>query len=168
MTGTEYGAAVVIGGVENSYRHRSKLIVPGELLVLPSARLKWYDIHPSENPVDPGVRDRAHRFLASEVAAGRLRLSDDLGFVLLHRCGESFYFLLVSVWRGNNELWETVYTCDGGEFAPVEGGHTRATFCVWELGAVWHEQQAWSRFLYSARDEPALTGWLADRYAGEV
>ena len=31
----------------------------------------------------------------------------------------------------------------------------RPTFCVWELGAVWHEQQAWSRYLRSSRDESA-------------
>jgi len=28
-------------------------------------------------------------------------------------------------------------------------------FCVWELVPVWHEQQAWKRFLESARDEAA-------------
>ena len=57
---------------------------------------------------------------------------------ILHRCGESFYFLLVCTWRNENELWETVWAKDGdGDVFfrpwPIEGTH-RPTFCVWELG----------------------------------
>ena len=79
-----------------------------------------------------------------------------LGFVILHRCGDGFYFLLACTWAGNNELWETVWAKDGvgrrrlPPLAASARGH-HPTFCVWELGAVWHEQQAWSRFL---RSEP--------------
>ena len=35
------------------------------------------------------------------------------------------------------------------------GGAHRPTFCVWELGAVCHERDAWSRVPRSARDEAA-------------
>ena len=42
----------------------------------------------------------------------------------------------------------------------------KPTFCVWELAPVWHEQQAWVRFLKSARDEAAAQAWLADCSAG--
>ena len=98
-------------------------------------------------------------------------LDDDLGFVILHRCGQSFYFLLVSTWRNDNELWETVWAKDGDASGfhpwPLEGSH-RPTFCVWELGAVCHEQQAWSRFLRSERDAEAQDAYLSDSYAGEV
>jgi hypothetical protein len=31
---------------------------------------------------------------------------------------------------------------------------------------VWHEQQAWVRFLTSSRDEAAAQEWLDDRFAG--
>ena len=46
-------------------------------------------------------------------------------------------------------------------------GH-HPTFCVWELGAVWHEQQAWSRFLRSGRGAEDVDVYLADSYAGPV
>jgi hypothetical protein len=91
--------------------------------------------------------------------------------VILHRCGEDFYFLLVSSWRGNNELWETVLYRDGSMsgFAPFpRDGEHKPTFCVWELAPVWHEQQAWSRFLRSERGEADAEAWLADRLAGTV
>ena len=92
--------------------------------------------------------------------------------MILHRCGESFYFLLVSTWRNENELWETVWAKNGdGERRfrpwPIEGTH-RPTFCVWELGAVWHEQQAWSRYLRSPRDEAEREAYVHDTFAGDV
>jgi hypothetical protein len=101
-----------------------------------------------------------------------VELSGELGFVVLHRCGQSFYFLLVATWRNDNEVWQTVWAKDGDEepaFRPwlVEGTH-RPTFCVWELGAVWHEQQAWSRYLRSRRDEPARQAYLRSSYEGPV
>jgi hypothetical protein len=39
---------------------------------------------------------------------------------------------------------------------------------VWELGPVWHERNAWVRFLSSARDDAAKQAYLDDRFAGEV
>ena len=120
----------------------------------------------------PGpIRALARGSLAGPVDSGAIALDEDVGFVILHRCGESFYFLLVSTWRNDNELWETVWAKDGDSAGfhpwPLEGTH-RPTFCVWELGAVWHEQQAWSRFLHSARDAGALDAYLHDVFAGEV
>ena len=111
---------------------------------------------------------------ARRVDSGELDLrGDDVGFVILHRCGESFYFLIVSTWRNDNEVWETVWAKDGRRCSrvPSPGSSTdahRPTFCVWELGAVWHEQQAWSRYLRSARDEDARFEYLADSYDGDV
>jgi hypothetical protein len=59
---------------------------------------------------------------------------------VLHRCGASFYFLIASTWRNENELWETVW-------------YRR-------------EQQAWVRFLQSERDAEAADRWLHDVYRG--
>ena len=41
-------------------------------------------------------------------------------------------------------------------------------FCVWELGAVIHEQKTWTQFLYSPRDEKARNAWIGDRFTGEA
>jgi hypothetical protein len=94
-----------------------------------------------------------------------------LGFVVLHRCGPDFYFLIVCSWQGNNEIWESVYAKDKDDTGfrnwPRPGAHI-PTFCVWEMGAVAHESRAWRRYLMSGRDEPAATAWLADQYAGEI
>ena len=159
-------------GVTPDYEHSSKLVVPQTGLTLGDTTLKWYDIAPVETPVPLAIRALARRNLRDGSKSGTVALSDELGFVILHRCGESFYFLIVSTWRNDNELWETVWAKDGDESAsfrpwPIEGTH-RPTFCVWELGAVWHEQQAWSRYLRTPRDEAARRTYLRDSLAGAV
>jgi hypothetical protein len=141
-------------------------------LTLGETTLKWYDIAPDDAPVPLVIRALARRNLRDARKADKLGDLGDLGFVILHRCPDDFYFLLVSTWRNDNELWETVWAKNGEGAAafspwPAEGAH-RPTFCVWELGAVWHEQQAWSRFLRSPRGAAAREAYLRDRFEGEV
>jgi hypothetical protein len=160
------------GHVGSEYVHIPKVVRPGTILVLDDAVLKWYEIAPEAKPVPLRVRELAYDALCRGSRSGELEFDGDLGFVLLHRCGESFYFLLVSTWRNDNELWETVWAKDGPDAPsfepwPVEGTH-RPTFCVWELGAVCHEQRAWARYLRSPRDASARQEYLLDSYAGEV
>jgi hypothetical protein len=160
------------GAVGAEYLHVPKIARPQSSLTLRSTVLKWYEIAPADAPVPLVVRALARRSLRDATKSGSLRLSGDFGFVILHRCGEDFYFLLVSTWQNDNELWETVLAKDGAEalsFRPwqVEGTH-RPTFCVWELGAVCHERTAWSEYLRSPRDEAARRAYLASTYEGEV
>ena len=158
--------------VRPDYQHVSKLIRPGPRLALGDTVLKWHDVAPADAPVPREVRDLARGGLREAYASGALGLSGELGFVILHRCGESFYFLIVATWRNDNEVWTTVWAKDGEEERrfrpwPIADGH-HPTFCVWELGAVWHEQQAWSRYLRSERDEAARQAYLRDTYEGAV
>lgn len=159
-----------IGQVRPDYDHISKQIQGAPSIALGDSVLKWYDIAPADAPVPKDVRMLAQSGLREAAWSGALGLSGDLGFVILHRCGEDFYFLLVSTWRNDNELWETVWARDGDADPtfrpwPVEGTH-RPTYCVWELAAVCHEQHAWSRYLRSRRDDAAKQTYLRDTYEG--
>jgi hypothetical protein len=152
-------------GIKESYRHTPKLVTPGDPIETNGVILKWYALAPENEPVPDEIDRLAHDYLARAPLEAK-----GLGFVILHRCGSDFYFLIVNTWRGNNEVWETVFYKDGAamaDFAPFprEGMH-KPTFCVWELAPVWHEKEAWERFLRSARDETAAQAWLADCYAG--
>ena len=110
--------------------------------------------------------------LAHEPIVAAALSASGFGFVILHRCGNDFYFLIVCTWRNENELWETVWYKDGDKmqkFAPFPRRATHLpTYCVWELVPVWHVQQAWTRFLRSNRDEAAAQRWLADEYRGSA
>lgn len=162
----------VIESLTAGYKHYDKFVEPAENIELHGVKLKWYNLAKPGEPVLPEIGDLALSFLEKESTAGNLKDFGKLGFVILHRCGEDFYFLLVNSWRNGNELWESVYAKDGaaqGDFQPFTfQNHHRGTFCVWELAAVWHEQKAWKRYLLSAQDDEARANYLSDCYRGEA
>lgn len=157
------------------YSHYAKQAVPQAPLDLGGGALKFYHVEKPGEPV-PGAVAVSARALLARAAGETLGLDGDQGFVILHRCGADFHFLLVTLWRGNNEAWEAVWYHHGemADFAPFDpayppaGGVPRPTFCVWELGVVAHEAAAWSRFLASPRAGNDLARWRADRFAGTV
>lgn len=160
------------GQVGAGYEHVPKLVRPRPSLALDDTLLKWYEVAPAGAPVPNRVRELAYEAICRGARGGALDVSGDLGFVILHRCGEDFYFLLVSTWRNDNELWETVWAKSGEDDPgfrpwPIWGTH-RPTFCVWELGAVCHERLAWTRYLCSRRDASARRTYLLDTFDGAV
>lgn len=166
---TDYAHLEHIDNVDDGYRHVAKEIIPAAGLALPKSHLKWYDVRRPQASIDEDVRAEARDFLAAETAAGRLAIDGELGFAIMHLCGDSFYFLIVCTWRQNNEMWETVYTKDtgkGGPFTLVDQSDHMEVICVWELGAVVHEREAWTRYLLSTRDRAAKIAYLEDQFAG--
>lgn len=158
-----------LGNVSTAYSHHLRLVTPGADLSLPGAYLKWYDIRRAEVSITPALRQESRDFLMAEAKAGRLALKNELGFVMLHQC-DTVVFLFVDTWRNENELWKTLYYKDlvneGGFQLFVVEGDLLPGFCVWELTAVWHEREAWSRYLFSERDAAAKYAYLNDRYSG--
>ncbi len=159
------GVLAANSGIDVGYRHAPKQVAPGEALEQAGALLKWYAIYPEDRPIPDDVTHLARAHLETTALEAR-----GMGFVLLHRCGKDFYYLIVCTWRNSNEIWESVFYKDGDgmrDFAlfPREGAH-KGMLCVWELVPAWHEQQAWVRFLNSTRDEAAAREWLRDRFAG--
>lgn len=156
--------------MQNPVSHYDKLSIPYQNIVIGNSMLKWFDLAKPDEPVPGEIQMLARNFLKDENDAGNIEKLGDLGFVILHRCGADFYFLLVSSWKNGNELWESVYAkqndrqSDFAAFA-MDGIH-RATFCVWELEIVWREKQAWRKYLLSERDEAATFEYLNDRYEG--
>jgi hypothetical protein len=158
--------------VAADYAHAERFARAEPSLALGETMLKWYDIASDESPVPLAIRAVARRCLRDAFRAEELGTLGELGFVILHRCGEDFYFLLVCTWRNGNELWETVWAKNGEDdvlFRPwsTDGEH-RPSFCVWELGAVCHEREAWTRYLLSPRDKAAKDDYLRDCYSGVV
>jgi hypothetical protein len=158
-------------GAHEGYRHYQKRISPSLDFGAAGVRLKWYDIHFTMRPIGPELDAEARAFLKSEIESGRLPVEHDLGFAILHDCGD-VVFLLISLWRNSNELWEAPYLKlrdNGGGFEPVaESGILRPAFCVWEMGAVAHESKAWSRYLNSNRGQTARESYYFDMYSGLI
>lgn len=152
--------------VAPGYVHRDKACTTGEPVNAGQARLKWYEIAYPEVTIQRATIKTARAFLQTHEF-------DGLGFAILHRCGgPGFHFLIVSTWRSENELWETVFVKHSDadpdfELFPLPGPH-RGTFCVWELGVVSQEQKAWRRYLLSARNQASQRAYLEDRFTGSV
>lgn len=160
--------------VPSSYQHYAKRAEPRGSVATAASELKFYHIARADQPVPDTISSNADAFIVG--ASGAAGIDGDRGFVLLHRCGLDFYFLLVTVWRGANEAWEAVYYRDGTTdrfvvfepaYPPV-GAPLRPTFCVWELGVVAHEAKAWSRFLTSPRSEADEAIWRNDVLSSDV
>ena len=165
------GAAADLGAVPAEYVHVPKLVAPGPAVIRPDTHLKWYDIARPDSGTPDAVRAEARTYLGARLAGRELDISGELGFVILHRCGESFYFLIVCTWRHQNEMWQTVYARDtavDAAFAPVPASGHRAVICVWEAAAVMHEHQAWARFLRSDRGPDATLRYVSDQFAGSA
>jgi hypothetical protein len=167
--------AAVEPTVSPGYRHHQRLITPGPHLRLGRGAIKWYEIRRPDAPMPEGLEEETKAFLRTELEAKRLDVEGQPGFVMLHLAGSArgpntVALLLVSTWRQDNEVWESVYWkfLDGGSYQRVVKGDHSATYCVWELAAVWHERQAWTRYLESARDQAALDAYMADSFSGLV
>ena len=141
--------------VSPAYRHYEKVIRCHGVIDPTNDRLKSYDINPSDQPIEKEIRDIARNFVSRRLRSDVSPSAQELGFVLLHRCGEAFYFLGLCTWRGNNELWKTIFfleaeTMEDFALFPQDEPH-KDTFCVWELAVVCHETQAWTAYLKSKR-----------------
>jgi len=170
MTATNPVRAFAAKSVAADYVHIDKYVTPDDSITLGTSELKWYDVAPKDSPVLAEIKSLARDFLVDQDALGNFSDLGDLGFVILHRCGEDFYFLLVQSWRNENELWESIYAKKSAaheefETFPTSRQH-KETFCVWELEAVLHEQKAWRTFLRSGRDAAARGNYLNDRFEG--
>ena len=141
--------------VSPAYRHYEKRVTCHGVIQPTHSGLKWYDIARGKQPIDPQIRDLARDFIARQTTSIGIPAAQELGFVLLHRCGNGFYFLGLCTWRGNNELWKTQFYFDAGkteDFALFsQDGPHKDTFCIWELAVVSHETLAWTSYLRSGR-----------------
>lgn len=158
-----------IGNVPAAYVHTRRWAEPCESLIVPGAVLKWYEVRPYGWEIPVHIDDQARATVASEARAA-LAEGYGLGFVVHHQSTTGYYLLLMT-WRGHQEMWRTVFarsTDDAAEFQPLTPTRHGPTGCVWELGPICHEREAWSQYLLSPRDLEAKRAYLADTFTGEV
>lgn len=144
----------------------SKYALPKEIFRIGKTRFKWYDL--ANNPSEISSDDIQNAKICIENANENFQNIEDLGFVIMHRCGEN-YLLLVCTWRSENELWESVYYDGSGKFDIWDRNKTHLpTYCVWEMGIVYHESQAWKKYLGTTRYESHKLEYLNNLFEGEV
>jgi hypothetical protein len=153
-----------IGDVPATYVHYPRTTEPGEPLVGRGSVFKWYRVFPAVDPV-PEVLDAGTRtFVLSVLERGAINPAYGMGFVVLHHSTE-FDFLFICSWRGHQELWDSLFYREAGEsgaWTSTPQGEISPVCCVWEMAPIWHERNAWIRYLESARTRTDREAWLAD------
>lgn len=150
----------------HSSAYPSKYASPKGIFSVGKTRFKWYDL--AADPADISQHDLQNARIGIENADEKFQDTEDLGFVIMHRCGQN-YLLLVCTWRSENELWESVYYDGSGKFEVWDRNTIHLpTYCVWEMGIVYHESQAWKRYLGTDRNEAGRQLYLNDFFEGEV
>jgi hypothetical protein len=131
-----------------------------------SARLKAYVLARDPSAVSEDTVKQAKDALATSLEPPTA--PDEVGFVIVHRCGRG-HLLLACTWREENELWETVWSDDSGRFERTERGPGHLpTYCVWEMGIVSHETACWRRALDSGLTTDARAAYLSHAFRGQV
>ncbi|MEY8759720.1 hypothetical protein [Chryseobacterium tongliaoense] len=150
----------------SSTSYPSKFAVPRDVFTVGKTTFKWYNL--AKDPENISSGDISNARACIENSAENFQDKEDSGFVILHRCNEN-YLLLVCTWRNENELWESVYYDGSGKFEiwDRKGIHI-PTYCVWEMGIVYHESRAWKKFLGTERQEDSKQQYLKDFFEGEV
>lgn len=144
----------------------SKFASPEGIFIVGKTRFKWYNL--TEDLQNISQQDIINAKKCIENAEEKFQDIDDIGFVIMHRCGQN-YLLLVCTWRSENELWESVYYDGSGHFEIWERKNIHIpTYCVWEMGIVYHESRAWKKFLGTDREDKNKQHYLEDVFEGEV
>lgn len=150
----------------NVTNYPSKYASPKGIFTLGRTRFKWYNLAEDQAVISP--QDIINAKMCIENADENFQDKDDLGFVIMHRCGEN-YLLLICTWRSENELWESVYYNGSGTFEVWDRKNIHIpTYCVWEMGIVYHESKAWKKFLGTDRTDVHEQDYLNDFFEGEV
>jgi hypothetical protein len=171
--------------VSSTYEHQQKSVRAGPALETADVYFKWSLIEPESLPITAEQVNGAQTFLLEELNSKRLKLRNEVGFVVQHRCAKVL-ILYVCTWRGDNEVWETLYhtlvaaearagqarvgqaRAGQARYKVTQRQNTSPTFCVWVLPVVLHEQRAWVKYLESSRDQMAQEAYLNDQLTGQV
>ncbi|NIF04348.1 hypothetical protein F3J23_02745 [Chryseobacterium sp. Tr-659] len=150
----------------NTTPYPSKYASPKGIFTVGKTRFKWYDLALDLSEISK--QDLNDAQICIENADENFQDTNDLGFIIMHRCGEH-YLLLVCTWRSENELWESVYYNGSGKFEIWDRIPPHLpTYCVWEMGIVYHESRAWKKYLGTTKDEDDKNNYLNDIFEGEV
>ncbi|MFH1585327.1 MAG: hypothetical protein ABIB79_00990 [archaeon] len=152
------------------YKPERCLSVPSGLITTPNLVLKMYDmlrvVDREQNPLK-----EAREFIKKEIEEGKITPWTGMGFSIL-----SNGFLNVSRWdtKYPSVVKNRVYEFDNSktdrvfDSARLNSLEEDGCFCVWELGIVTHEKEAWKRFISSKRTRKDKQDYLEDMITGDL
>ena len=155
-----------IGNIGGDYDHRPRWVTPWKLFESPNLVLKMYSmVIKGESSLSNPVSD-AEEFLRKEIKEGKIDPLTGLGFAIL-----SEDTLNVARWDTKQPIVKNqIYGYENGDMKTAEPLDISdvGSFCIWELGIVNHEREAWKRYLKYRRTEAAKIRYLDDMIEGKL
>lgn len=155
-----------LGNIPQSYQHEPRFVVPWRIVTTPLLALKQYSMMKHIHPPEKGISS-VEQFLKSEIKSRRIQPYSGIGFAIL-----SEDMLNVARWDNQypivlkNDIY--IYERENIKTATLADIRETGVFCIWELGIVSHERNAWKRFLASRHTEQDKKRYLEDFTAGPL
>lgn len=127
-------------------------------------RVKVYGItcegeHPSPLAVAAGKTIARQQLPLPAVTENRYSIA----FLIVHEASDCYWYVL-DFWSHENALQHRIYSAPFGAPDQWDDVTTRGpNMCVWELGVMCHERQAWVRHVLANPAGPNLAAYLAQR-----
>ena len=147
-----------VGNLGEDYKYTFKDVNNIELIVTPNLILKNYTMHISNRAYPVEMLCDESDFIEGQICIGKIKPFSGLGFVILSDD-------MINVARWDEEVIKNqLYGYEKGRpsFATPLDIREDGSFCVWELGIVNHEREAWKRFLDSQRTDKDKEAYLDD------
>jgi len=157
-----------IGNIREDYEHEPRIAINAGLVISPNLVLKMYSMVNVGAKRDGDLVINAKKFLTREINNKRIEPLTGLGFAVL-----SNGYVNVARWDIVNPivLKNQVYayeSCDSEFETELLDVSDAGSFCVWELGIVDHEKEAWKRYIQSERSNAEKRTYLDDMVEGEL
>ncbi len=160
----EYPNLAKVGNIE-AYIHEPRDVKFNGLVITPELVLKLYSMAKNAHPGHKTLKD-TRDFLESEIESRRISPLSGLGFAIL-----SEDMINVARWDKKcpivlrNQLYEYEERIETSRQLDIRD---IGCFCVWELGIVNHERNAWIEYLNSERRNPDRTDYLLNVIEGDI
>lgn len=141
--------------------YATRLVTPLEPLRLGALTLKVYGLSVHQRVPDEALVDAALR-LTRQQLQGESDVGP-VGFVIVHEARPA-NFVLIHLWQGVDlqQWYFTSPLSQPSAFVPFQRG---TVGCVWELGLMQHERQAWIRTVLSGASQAE---YLQDLISGPI
>jgi len=160
-----------IANVPEDYKSMPRTSVYTGLIISPELILKTYQMLKADEHFNPSLVANACRFLEREIERKKVDPMSGMGFAIL-----STDMLNVARWgAGGNArvLFNQLYQFSPNMKDPLDWSdrlsiEKSGSFCIWELGIVANEKEAWKRYLASKRTAEDKKAYLDSRMEGDL
>jgi len=154
-----------LGIVPKDYKNEQHEVQSIGLITEPNLVLKLYHMFVSDKPLDPNYLEQNMEYIEKQIRDDVIKSHIGMGFAKV--CKDA---IGVATWDENNPIviQSQLFYVKNQDISTAEEMNIgeEGPYCVWELGIVAHEKEAWKRYLDSQHTEKDKEKYLNDTIEG--